>query len=134
LDVLLQVQARFLGPEVELDVHLQAVGFRLPDQSQHLARLPALVLYVSRHQGLLELEAAPLGHGLHLLGELHQPLLGFSSGRGIVHVGSVLKEPCSLLELALIHRGSLPGRGYRDASRRSVSEVDCRGDVHLHLG
>jgi hypothetical protein len=96
------VQARSLGPEVELDIHLQSIGLSLPDQSQHLARFSVLALLVSRHQGFLELKAASLGHRLHFLGERHQPLLGVSSGRGVIHVGPVLKEPRGLSEFAFV--------------------------------
>jgi len=63
------VQARSLGSEVELDIHLQSISLGLPDQSQHLARLSVLILFVSGHQGFLELEAASLSHCLHFLGE-----------------------------------------------------------------
>ncbi|MFO0000744.1 MAG: hypothetical protein ACK559_06420, partial [bacterium] len=78
----------------------------------------------------------PLGHRLHLLGERHQPLLGVGSSRGVVHVGSVLEEPCGLSELvvAQCERSRLSGRSYRDASCRLVAKVDRRCDVHLHLG
>ncbi|MFO0006451.1 MAG: hypothetical protein ACK559_35550, partial [bacterium] len=56
------------------------------------------------------------------------------SGCGVVHVGPVLKEPCGLPELAFVHCSRLSGRGYRDASCRLVTKVDCCRDVHLHLG
>ncbi|MFN9942635.1 MAG: hypothetical protein ACK56I_24520, partial [bacterium] len=100
----------------------------------HLARLSIFILFIPRHESLLELEAASLGHCLHLLGERFQSFHGIGTGRGIIHVGPVLEKPCGLPEFTLVHRGRLPGRGYRDASCRLVTKVNRCCDVHLHLG